>query len=74
MTDLLALLFLIFSFVSVTFPCGVLDQVWYLIVLASDLCLLSYFNNLLRVLKADKLRYINFVGYRGRSITIKKGN
>ena len=26
----------------VTFPCGILGQVWYLIVLIPDLCLLSY--------------------------------
>ena len=29
--------------VFVTFLCGVLDQVWYLIVLIPDLCLLTYF-------------------------------
>ena len=28
----------------VTFPCGILDQVWYLIVLIHDLCCLSYFD------------------------------
>ena len=27
----------------VTFPCGILSQVWNLIVLISDLCQLSYF-------------------------------
>ena len=27
----------------VTFPCGILGQVWYLIVSFSDLCHLSYF-------------------------------
>ena len=26
-----------------TFPCGVLGQMWYLIVSISDLCLLNYF-------------------------------
>ena len=26
----------------VTFPCGILGQVWYLIVLIPDLCSLSY--------------------------------
>ena len=26
-----------------TFPCGILGQVWYLIVLIPDLCRLSYF-------------------------------
>ena len=34
---------MIFVCVFVTFPCGVLGQVWYLIVSFSDLCLLSYF-------------------------------
>ena len=28
--------------IFVTFPCGVLGQVWYLIVLFPDLCRLSY--------------------------------
>ena len=27
----------------ITFPCGILGQVWYLIVLIPDLCRLSYF-------------------------------
>ena len=26
-----------------TFPCGILSQVWYVIVLIPDLCRLSYF-------------------------------
>ena len=26
----------------VTFPCGILGQVWYLIVMSPDLCCLSY--------------------------------
>ena len=29
----------------VTFPCGILGQVWYLIVSIPDLCHLSYFNH-----------------------------
>ena len=29
----------------VTFPCGILDQVWYLIVLFPDIYLLSYLLN-----------------------------
>ena len=28
----------------VTFPCGILGQVWYLIVSIPELCHLSYFN------------------------------
>ena len=40
------LLFVMFNFVFVTFPCGILGQVWYLIVLIPDLCCLSYFDML----------------------------
>ena len=40
---LLALLPVMFYFVFVTFPCGVLGQVLYLIVSVPDLCLLTYF-------------------------------
>ena len=29
--------------IFVTFPCGILGQVWYLVVSFPDLCLLSYF-------------------------------
>ena len=42
--NLLALLNVMFSCVFVTFPCGVLDQVWHLIVLITDGCLLNYSN------------------------------
>ena len=38
--DLLALVCDVFVFV--TFPCGILGQVWYLIVSIPDLCSLSY--------------------------------
>ena len=41
--DLLALVGDVYVFV--TFPCGILGQVWYLIVSFPDLCHLSYFNN-----------------------------
>ena len=37
------LLFVIFNCVFVTFLCGILCQVWYLIVSILDLCRLSYF-------------------------------
>ena len=37
------LLFVMFNCVFVTFPCGILGQVWYLIVSIPDLCCLSYF-------------------------------
>ena len=39
------LLFVMFDCVVVTFPCGILGQVWYFIVLIPDLCRLSYFYN-----------------------------
>ena len=38
--------FVMFYCVFVTFPCGILGQVWYLIVSISDLCHLSYFDYL----------------------------
>ena len=41
--NLLALLYVMFSCGFVTCPCGVLGQVWYLIVSIPDLCLLTYF-------------------------------
>ena len=37
----LALLYVMFYCVFVTFPCGVLGKVWCLIVLITDLCLLT---------------------------------
>ena len=39
------LLFVMFDCVFVTFPCGMLGQVWYLTVMIHDLCHLSYFVN-----------------------------
>ena len=42
----LALLCVMFNFVFVTFPCGVLGQLWYLIVLIPNLSLLTYFHRL----------------------------
>ena len=38
------LLFVVFNCVFVAFPCGILGQVWYLIVLIPDLCHLSDFD------------------------------
>ena len=37
------LLFVMFSCVFVTFPCGILGKMWFLIVSILDLCHLSYF-------------------------------
>ena len=44
--DLWALLYVIFSCLFVTFPYGVLGQVWYLIVSIPDICLLPYFKKI----------------------------
>ena len=41
--NFLALLYVMFSCVFVTFPCGVLGQVRYIIVPIPDICLLTYF-------------------------------
>ena len=38
------LLFVALNCVFVTFPCGILGQVWYLIVSIPDICRLSYFH------------------------------
>ena len=35
--------FVMLNYGFVTFPCGILRQMWYLIVLIPDLCQLSYF-------------------------------
>ena len=43
--NLLALLYVVFSSVFVTLPCGVLGQVWNLTVSIHDLYLLTYFEN-----------------------------
>ena len=37
------LLFVMFNCVFVHFPCGILGQVWYLIVSIPNICGLSYF-------------------------------
>ena len=44
MADLLALVGDVYC-IFVTFPCGILGQVWYLIVSFPDLCHLSCFND-----------------------------
>ena len=44
------LLFVMFNCVFVTFPCGIMGQVWYLIVSIPNLCHLSYFNGTISML------------------------
>ena len=43
-SDLLALVGAVYC-IFVTFPCGILGQVWNLIVSFPDICRLSYFHN-----------------------------
>ena len=45
------LLFVMSNCKFVTFPRGILRQVWYLIVLVSDVCRLSYFDSGPKVLR-----------------------
>ena len=39
------LLFVMFKCDFVTFPCGILGQVWYSIIMIPDLCRFSYFKS-----------------------------
>ena len=54
MADLLALVCYVYCD-FVTFPFGIMGQVWYLIVSIPDPCCLSYFNTYAKIQK--KLRY-----------------
>ena len=49
--------FVMLNYVFVTFPCGILGQVWYLILPIPDLCPLSYFDGwfLMRAVPTDCL-------------------
>ena len=49
-----------FNCVFVTFPCGILGQVWYLIVLTPDLCHISYFYSHFRQFSVMLRRSVNF--------------
>ena len=65
-TNLLAILYVMFSCVFVTFPCGVLGQVWNLIVSIPDICRLTYFYNICKIfsilyLIAKKSKKINML-------------
>ena len=41
--------FVLLNCVFVTYQCGILGQVWYLIVLIPDLCHLSYLDSLILI-------------------------
>ena len=65
--NLLALLYVMFSCVFVTFPNGVLGQVWHLIVSIPDLCLLPYYVALL----GEHRRVITFLGTKEPTSCLK---
>ena len=52
-----------FYCISVTFPCCILGQVWYLIVSFPDLCILSYFKYITSPLIVTLLSWIRTVFY-----------
>ena len=57
MIYLLALSYMMFSCVFVTFQCGVLCQVWYLIVSIPDLCIFPYFEESIQSSTTPDLGY-----------------
>ena len=50
-----------FLTISVTFSCGILGQVWYLIVSFPDLCILSYFKYITSPLTVTLLNWMRTV-------------
>ena len=44
--------------IVITFPCGILGQLWYLIVSFPDLCRLSYFDQRCDLGANDQCKYI----------------
>ena len=71
--SLLVFLFVMFYCVIVNFPYGVLGQVLYLIILISDLCLLSDFTNCVVCKDHDSSSFVVvcFVTFDFRSITLE---
>ena len=55
--DLFALVGDVYYF-FVTSPCGILGQLWYLIVSCPDLCCLSYFVNQTNNLELHKVKLV----------------
>ena len=58
--NLLACLYVMSSCVFITFPCGVLGQVWNLIVSIPDLCVLPYFDSLVYFRLLDMIHVMTF--------------
>ena len=53
-------LFAFVNGVSVTFPCGSLGQVWYLIVLIPDPCRLSCFSRFKTIIYCGYFQYLSW--------------
>ena len=53
-----------------SFPIGILGQVWYLIVLIPDLCTLSYFNKLCC---HNSLFYVRHIVYEHSALVVLLG-
>ena len=63
---LLLAMFIVFF---VSFPCGILGQVWYMIVSFRDLCHLSSFYNIARATKISE--YLHFGSFYITILTLK---
>ena len=61
--DLLALVGDVYG-IFVTFPCGILGQVWYLIVSFPDLCRLSYFYMKINVASPGQHIIVHYLPYK----------
>ena len=66
--DLLALVCDVYC-VFVTFPCGILGQVWYLIVSFPDLCRLSYFYTQKNNWQISRFKFISNIQYNKKNYT-----
>ena len=79
MAYLLDFLYMLFYCAFVTFPCGVLGQVWCLIVSVPDLCLLSNFHIYIHLFQQTLQMFFFFCHrtvkvFRGCTDTIYTGN
>ena len=83
----LMLVVFFFFCIFVIFPCGILGQVWYLIVSFPDICLLFYYFNKIMQPQNDYYRFIlsikhifstsdelPIIGYDGIHVTLNRQN
>ena len=67
------LVFVMFDFVFVTFPCGILGQVWYLIVSIPDLCSLFTLSTRLTSDRARHLIRVSTICFQNALLKFKMG-